>query len=67
MAHADGPALPAQFRTGSDVDDEFVVSELASENAGAHSPFGDIKLPMPVGSFFYTHPGPDDRPNLAGA
>jgi hypothetical protein len=67
MAHTDGPSLPAQFRTGEDVDDEFVVSELASENAGAHSPFGDIPLPLPAVSIFYTHPGPADRPNLAGA
>lgn len=66
MAHPAEPRLPEQFRTGSDDEDAFVVSELASENAGAHSPFGDIPLPLPPGSFFYTHPSAPDRPALAG-
>lgn len=46
--------------------DDFVVSELVASEAGAHSPFGtDVVFPLPVEKLFYTHPGPETRPNLA--
>jgi hypothetical protein len=47
---------------------EFHVSELASENAGSMSPFGDdLEFPLPVETLGYTHPSRRDRPHLAGA
>jgi hypothetical protein len=56
------------YRGNVPVAEEFHVSELAAENAGAMSPFGDdIEFPLPVETLGYTHPGPADRPNLAGA
>jgi hypothetical protein len=58
------PRLPEQFRS-EPTDDNFSVSELVSEAAGAHSPYGDIVIPMPPESTFYRHPGPAERPHLA--
>ncbi|WP_375497500.1 hypothetical protein [uncultured Jatrophihabitans sp.] len=59
------PRLPEQFR--DDPEEEFNVSELVSEAAGAHSPFGNIEYPIPADQLaFYKHPRPQDRPNLAG-
>jgi hypothetical protein len=58
------PRLPEQFRNAPETID-FVVSELASDAAGAHSPFGDLEFPLPVDKIFYKHPGPAERPNLA--
>ena len=58
------PRRPEQFRTETR-DDDFDVSELLSEAAGAHSPFGDLEIPMPLEAMFYQHPAPEDRPNLA--
>ncbi len=58
------PRTPEQFRSEPD-DNDFTVSELVSEAAGSHSPFGDTELPMPVDQLFYQHPTPADRPNLA--
>lgn len=59
------PRLPEQFRDQPD-DDEFHVSELISESAGAHSPFGNIEYPIPADQLaFYQHPRPEDRPHLA--
>ncbi len=63
------PRLPEQFRDNSphDEGDDFNVSELVSEAAGAHSPFGNIEYPLPADQLaFYKHPRPQDRPNLAG-
>jgi hypothetical protein len=58
------PRLPEQFRDPSRRDD-FTVSELVSDAAGSHSPFGDIEFPMPVSKLLYRHPTPDERPALA--
>jgi len=47
--------------------EEFHVSEFAANSAGAMSPFGDdVLLPLPVSQLRYAHPGPEDRPHLAG-
>jgi hypothetical protein len=60
------PRLPEQFRPRSDdnAQDDFLVSELASDAAGAHSPFGDTVFPMPVSELDYVHPKPENLPNL---
>jgi hypothetical protein len=58
------PRLPEQFRAAAD-HDEFNVSELVSDAAGAHSPFGDLEFPLPVEALTYQHPTPANRPNLA--
>jgi hypothetical protein len=43
---------------------EHPVNELLAQNPGAQSPFGDdITFPLPVEQLYYTHPGPDARPN----
>jgi len=43
------------------------VNELLSNKAGSQSPFGDdITFPLPVESLYYHHPGPENRPYLAG-
>lgn len=47
--------------------DDFVVSELAADSAGAMSPFGpDVEFPLPFDRISYRHPRPEDRPHLAG-
>ncbi|MEO9140079.1 MAG: hypothetical protein ABI345_13555 [Jatrophihabitans sp.] len=58
------PRLPEQFRAERDFDD-FNVSELASDCAGAHSPFGDTEFPVALDRLQYRHPNPAERPNLA--
>ena len=58
------PRLPEQFRSPSEASD-FNVSELVSDAAGSHSPFGDIEFPVPVHTLLYKHPTPKDRPKLA--
>lgn len=64
MASTD-PLLPEQFRAAPA--EEFLVSELASQQAGSLSPYGaDIEFPLPLERLRYVHPGPADRPNLAG-
>jgi hypothetical protein len=46
---------------------EHPVNELLSQKAGSQSPFGDdITFPLPVEDLYYKHPGPADRPHLAG-
>ena len=46
---------------------EHPVNELLAQNPGAQSPFGDdITFPLPVESLYYDHPGPENRPHLAG-
>ena len=59
------PRLPEQFRSAAHPID-FTVSELASDAAGSHSPFGDTTLPMPPEQLRYYHPKPAERPYLAG-
>jgi|GEM_PF-1481235 len=47
---------------------EHPVNELLSDKAGSQSPFGDdLSFPLPVENLYYRHPGPDNRPHLAGA
>ncbi len=58
------PRLPEQFRDDTHLV-EFQVSELISEAAGAHSPYGDIEFPVPPETLFYVHPGAEHRPHLA--
>lgn len=58
------PRLPEQFRVSHAIDD-FVVSELVSDANGAHAPWGDTELPMPVDKILHEHPGPANRPALA--
>jgi hypothetical protein len=57
------PRQPEQFRAHENID--FVVSELVSDAAGAHAPWGDIEFPIPVSAIDYKHPGPENRPHLA--
>ena len=58
------PRLPELFRTSSDHLD-FQVSELVSDAAGAHSPFGDLEFPLSADKLLYAHPTPAERPSLA--
>ncbi len=58
------PRLPEQFRSASHTID-FTVSELVSDAAGAHSPFGDLEFPLPAERLAYKHPTPAERPHLA--
>ena len=55
---ATSPRLPEQFRSGEGDEDNFTVSELVSEAAGAHSPFGETEFPLPVSQLTYVHPRP---------
>lgn len=60
--------LPEPYRAGRVAPIvDFHVSELAADGAGAMPPWGDIELPLPLERLNYRHPGPEDRPNLAGA
>jgi hypothetical protein len=58
------PRLPELFRTAPEHPD-FQVSELVSEAAGAHSPFGDVEFPLPIDKLLYKHPSATERPALA--
>jgi hypothetical protein len=58
------PRLPEPFRSAPHAID-FQVSELVSDAAGAHSPFGDIEFPVLPETLLYRHPSPADRPHLA--
>lgn len=58
------PRRPEQFRT-EQLPLDFTVSELVSDAAGAHSPYGDVDFPLPVEKLFYKHPTRDERPHLA--
>jgi hypothetical protein len=58
------PRLPEQFQSPSDPRD-FAVSELVSDAAGSHSPFGNLEFPLPVEKILYVHPKPEERPHLA--
>ena len=44
--------------------EDFVVSELASSEAGATNPFA-LDFPLPLAQLRYKYPRPEDRPNLA--
>jgi succinate dehydrogenase / fumarate reductase iron-sulfur subunit len=46
---------------------EYYLDEFAAGTAGAMSPFGpDVEFPLPVERLGYQHPGPENRPSLAG-
>jgi hypothetical protein len=61
------PNLPVPYRADTPAEADFHVSELASEFAGSQVPWGeDVELPMPAERLHYVHPGPAERPNLAG-
>jgi hypothetical protein len=58
---------PEQFSPQHDEDLDFTVSELAADTAGSLSPFGtELEFPLPLDKIRYTHPGPEERPRLAG-
>jgi len=43
------------------------LSEFAADMAGSLSPFGqDVEFPLPAERLGYRHPGPANRPALAG-
>jgi hypothetical protein len=55
------------YRAGQPPQTDFLVSEFAADSAGAHSPFGDdVQFPLRLDHLRYVHPGPADRPRLAG-
>ena len=59
------PARP--LLSWEDLYPEHPVNELLSNKAGSQSPFGDdITFPLPVEKLHYHHPGPENRPYLAG-
>lgn len=62
------PRVPEPYRPSRPaLMDDFVVSELAADSAGAMSPFGqDVEFPLPLDRISYRHPRPEDRPHLAG-
>jgi hypothetical protein len=46
---------------------DFHVSELATDHAGAQSPFGaDVEFPLPIDHLNYRHPTVDELPRRAG-
>jgi hypothetical protein len=62
------PRLPELYQPprGAATDD-FHVSELATDHAGAQSPFGaDVELPLPYDHLNYRHPTIDELPRRAG-
>lgn len=62
------PRLPEQYHYQAPLQlQDFHVNELAADQAGALSPFGpELEFPLPVSKLRYKHPGPADRPRLAG-
>jgi len=44
--------------------EDFLVSELASSEAGATNPF-NLEFPLPLSQLRYKYPRPEDRPHLA--
>ncbi len=67
MARTSTLPEPYRARRRAEPEVDFHISELATMNAGAMAPWGDIELPVPHELLNYEHPGPADRPNLAGA
>jgi succinate dehydrogenase / fumarate reductase, iron-sulfur subunit len=59
------PASPATAVPAESFHDH--VSEFAANVAGSLSPFGDdVEFPLPPSHLSYEHPGPENRPALAG-
>ena len=47
--------------------EDFHISEFATDTPGALSPFGpDVEFPLPLERLSYHHPSPADRPHRAG-
>jgi len=62
------PRLPELYQPprGAATDD-FHVSELATDHAGAQSPFGaDVEFPLPYERLSYRHPTVHELPRRAG-
>jgi hypothetical protein len=60
------PRPPEQYYHQQAVIVDFHVNELAADQAGGLSPFGDdVEFPLPLDKLRYTHPGPESRPTLA--
>jgi hypothetical protein len=59
------PRFPEPYRPPTHIVD-FTVSELVSDAAGSHSPYGEVEFPVPLETLWYEHPRPQDRPHLAG-
>jgi hypothetical protein len=48
-------------------EDDFHISEFATDHPGALSPFGpDVEFPLPLERLNYRHPTRAERPHLAG-
>jgi hypothetical protein len=61
------PRLPEQYYHQEAERIDFNVNELAADQAGSLSPFGqELEFPLPLDKIRYSHPGPGDRPHLAG-
>jgi hypothetical protein len=58
------PRSPEEFRSATLIID-FNVSELISDAAGSHSPFGDLEFPIAPERLDYDHPTQAERPHLA--
>jgi hypothetical protein len=58
------PRSPEEFRSATLIID-FTVSELVSDAAGSHSPFGDLEFPLAAERLDYQHATPAERPHLA--
>jgi hypothetical protein len=55
-----------QFYPQDSIEVDFHVNELAADQAGSLSPFGqEVEFPLPVDRLRYTHPGAKERPQLA--
>ena len=61
------PRLPERARGANPMHvGDFHVNELASDMAGALSPYGqEVEFPLPLHKIRYQHPGPENRPHLA--
>ena len=60
------PRLPEQYYHAETERVDFHVNELAADQAGSLSPFGqDLEFPLPLEKLRYTHPDAKSRPILA--
>jgi hypothetical protein len=56
-----------QYYPQQAIDLDFHVNELAADQAGSLSPFGnDLEFPLPLDKIRYTHLGKEELPQLAG-
>lgn len=62
------PRLPERTRAELTPQvNDFHISEFASDMAGPISPYGpELEFPLPLDQIRYRHPGPENRPHLAG-